>query len=172
MTLDPELKAMNEVYVALENLEEEARKRVIEWATGRFSLKVAKGLGGIVKNTVISGGNYGEALASFESVADIFAKANPKNDADKALVVASYLQEKNAGSDLTSRAINKELQHLGHGVGNITNTISVLMNRDPKLMIQTRKDGTTKQAQKKYRVTAEGISFAKKMLATPESDEA
>ena len=36
--------------------------------------------------------------------------------------------------------------------------------RNPKLMIQTRKEGKTRQAQKKYKVTHEGMSAAKKMF--------
>jgi len=75
------------------------------------------------------------------------------------------LQEKNSDQELTGREINSELNHLGHGVGNITNAISSLINRKPSLMIQTRKAGKTKQAQKRYKITHEGMKQVKEMIA-------
>ncbi len=113
----------------------------------------------------------GADIMSFESVADIFGKANPESDADKVLIVGAYLQGKNPTGELTGRQINKELKNLGHGVGNITNAITSLMERKPKLMIQTRKEGKSRQAQKKYRVTTEGLTAAKKLITSAGDEE-
>lgn len=152
MELDPEIQAMTRVHSALKDLDEDAKQRVLDWARDKFSLKGPKTGGG------------GADIMSFESIADIFAQANPKSDSDKVLVVGAYLQEKKAGGELTGREINKELKHLGHGVGNITNAITSLTERKPSLMIQTRKEGKTKQAQKKYKVTTEGLAAAKNLI--------
>jgi len=98
-------------------------------------------------------------------VADIFAKAHPRKDVEKVLIVASYIQEKKGGEELTAREINMKLNLLGHHVRNITSTIGALMHRKPQLMIQTRKEGKTKQAQKRYKVSLEGLALAKRMIS-------
>jgi len=166
MNVEPELKAMNEVFVSLKDLEDEAKQRVIEWVVGRFSLSVkstkTKGsLQEVESIDVLTN----KDLTTFDSVADVFANAQVKSESEKVLLVAAYLQQKRGG-ELVGREINKELNHLGHGVGNITNAITSLINRKPKQMIQTRKEGKTKQAQKKYKVTTEGITTALKMISS------
>ena len=170
MDMEPELEAMNNVFLALKDLEDDAKQRVISWAIGRFSLsakptKTPDPFAGSGETDEIQNKDF----TSFDSAADVFSKANVKHEPDKVLVIASYLQQKN-GSELTGREINKELIHLGHGVGNITNAITSLIKRKPKLMIQTRKEGKSKQAQKKYKVTGEGIKSALKMISDVQSE--
>ena len=170
MENDPELQAMNVVYNSLSGLEsDEARQRVIQWAIGRFSLSKAKlpkkDLGFEDEETIPpKGGN----IKSFNSVADIFARANATKDKDKALVVGAFLQEKYEKEDLSGSEINKELKHLGHGLNNVTDAINQLKSKKPKLMIQTRKEGTTQQARKKYKVTTEGIKEVNALLNVTE----
>ncbi|MEO7047554.1 MAG: hypothetical protein ABI091_19805 [Ferruginibacter sp.] len=96
-------------------------------------------------------------INSYETIANCFSDANPNNDWEKALFVATYLQLKNSLSDFTSFDINKELKNLGHPSGNITNAFSASIEKRPQLILQLRKDGSPKQAQKKYKVSAEGI---------------
>ena len=165
MDFEPELKAMNDVYNVLNNLEDEAKQRVIQWVASKFALTAP------IKNLIDSKQELDDGkiisdkdLSSFESVADVFADAKVKTEPDKVLVVGAYLQKKKDVSELTSREINRELKHLGHGVKNITVTINSLMKKKPQLMIQTWKDGKSKQAQKKYKVTTEGFSAATKMI--------
>jgi hypothetical protein len=172
MEFEPELKAMNDVYDALKSLEDEAKKRVIDWVIGKFSLGPQKRrLGGWPEERSEEFGGNKVEFASFKSVADLFANANPKTDADKVLITAAYLQETKNLDELAGREINKQLHHLGYGVGNITAAITSLMNKRPQLMIQTRKEGRTKQAQKKYKVTTEGTAAAKKMIFSGEQDK-
>ena len=38
MDFEPELKAMNDVYSALKDLEDEAKQRVIQWVVSKFAL--------------------------------------------------------------------------------------------------------------------------------------
>jgi len=166
MNIDPELKAMNDAYEALKELDDESRQRVINWIIGKFSLSKIRQGAGLQKQgqEQVSISEQAE-ITSFNSLADIFAKAHQKNDAEKVLVIASYLQETRGGTELTGREINKELHHLGHRVTNITVAINSLMNRKPQLMIQTRKEGTSQQAHKKYKVSAEGLNAVKKMIS-------
>lgn len=165
---EPELKAMNDIYFTLKDLDDVVKQRVLQWVIGKFSLDVkSKKIAGVGQENgeIIQKGN--KDFSSINSVADIFANANVRSEAEKVLLVASYLQQKKDRSELTGREINKELNHLGHGVLNITNTISSLIKRKPQLMIQTRKEGKTKQAQKKYKVTEEGLVAAKKLINLP-----
>lgn len=164
MNIDPELRAMITVYEALKDLDDEAKVRVIEWVSGKFQLEHPKRL--YPENNLSRGGtNYEErGLLDFGSLADAFAMANPKNAAYKALVVAAYLQASKGGIDVTGREINKELTQMGYGVHNITRAVAPLIKRRPQFLIQTRKEGKTKQAQKKYRVTNEGFTFVKGLI--------
>lgn len=166
MDMEPELKAMNDVYTALKDLEDEGKQRVIDWIIGRFGLTTTQQKKRISPQASESEAGEEEKrdFDLFDSVADLYANASVKTDSDKVLVLASFLQQKKGGEDLTGREINKELNHLGHGVKNITSTISSLMNRKPKLMIQTRKEGKSQQAQKKYKVTNEGLIEARRMI--------
>ena len=161
--METELKAMNEVYQVLQGLEPEAQQRIINWVLEKLSLTTSPVSQKAGQQSFVQEQAREISFESFDTLADVFAAVTATTEPDKVLIAASYLQSK-SDSDLTGREINKNLNHLGHGVGNITNAISSLINRAPKLMIQTRKEGKTKQAQKKYKVTVEGINAAKKML--------
>ena len=164
MNIDPELRAMITVYEALKDLDDEAKARVIEWTSGKFELAYGER---IYPRTYRGpqGPEYEERdLMEFATVADAFAVANPKNTADKALVVAGYLQASKGGSNVSGREINKELTQIGHGVRNITRAVEPLIKKKPQFLIQTRKEGLTRQAQKKYRVTNEGFTFVKRLI--------
>ena len=63
--------------------------------------------------------------------------------------------------DVTS----KQLKDLGHSVSNITRAFDSMMSQRPRLVIQVRKSGKTKQARKRYRVSREGIKRVQSMLA-------
>jgi len=163
MKHDAEMKALGEVFNAIKELDDNGKRWVLDSLymkffpseTGRQSTAAA----GATKRGGLS-------LTSFESVAEVFAKASPSKDPDKALVVAAYLQEKEERPELTSRDINGQLKHLGHGINNITAAINSLKGRKPKLMVQTRKEGTSQQAPKKYKVTIEGLNRVREMLGS------
>lgn len=170
MDLEPEIEVMNEIYRSLKGLDENARQRVIKWIVDKYSITLIKHEEADSEKTrrrIFA--PYFE-IKSFKSVTDIFSKARPKNDIEKVLIISAYLQETKLGSELTGREINKNLNLLGHGVRNITSTIGSLMHRKPQLMIQTRKEGKTRQAQKKYKVTAEGLALVTKMVNEEDYD--
>jgi hypothetical protein len=164
VNIDPELRAMITVYEALKDLDDKAKARVIEWVSGKLELVIAKRIppaGGMGRQGMAP---EERGILDFASVAEAFAVAKPKNTADKALVVASYLQASKGGSDVSGREINRELTQIGHGVRNITRAVEPLIKKRPQFLIQTRKEGLTRQAQKKYRVTNEGFTFVKRLI--------
>jgi hypothetical protein len=88
---------------------------------------------------------------------------------EKVLVVAYWFQVIQGQDDWDSFAINTELKHLGHPSTNITRDLDSLMNRAPRLVLQVRKDGTTKQARKRYKLTREGVRAVEKLLGAAEN---
>jgi hypothetical protein len=86
-----------------------------------------------------------------------FNDAQPRTSPEKALVVAAWLQAVQGSSDFDSGSVNRELKNLGHQSTNITRDFDDLIARKPKMVVQTRKSGSTKQARKLYRVTHEGL---------------
>jgi len=172
MELEPELKAMNDIYTALEDLPDDARQRVLNWAISKFALRKRKPGGETEGSQRESSAEEFFDIASFGTVADIFGRVRPKSEADKVLVVGAYLQKnKKNGSDLTGHEISKTLKHLGHPIQNITHTISSLISRNPSLMMQIRKEGKTKQAKKKYMVTNEGFTAVQTMIRPSNDSE-
>lgn len=56
-------------------------------------------------------------------------------------------------------------KHLGHGEQNITDALNKLMQKQPALIRQVRKDGKTKQARKRYALTDPGRRVVMDLLA-------
>ena len=164
MNIDPELRAMITVYEALRDLEDDAKVRVIDWVLGKFELAHPKKSQPEDHTGSEGPSDENRGLMDFGSVADAFAAARPQSTSDKALVVAAYLQAAKGGVDISGREINRELTQIGYGVQNITRAVEPLIKKRPQLFIQTRKEGKTKQAQKRYKVTNEGFLFVKRLI--------
>jgi len=101
----------------------------------------------------------------------LYEAANPRTEPQKVLVAGYWFQKLRGQSDVDGQQINTELKQLGHGVTNITRTLGSLINKKPQLVIQTHKSGKTKQARKKYRLTAEGIRAVEQMLNATDQEE-
>lgn len=162
-----ELTAMTEIAKALQPLDSDAIRRVLIWAADRFNaavnLNAPENEAGSNTNGVdTSQGN--SRLDEFSGVADLFSAASPRNDPEKALLVAYWFQKLNGQADFDSATINKELKHLGHGVSNITAALSSLISRKPNLVIQTKKSGSSQQARKRYKLTNEGLKQVERMI--------
>ena len=84
------------------------------------------------------------------------------------LAVAYWFQVQQGQEEWDSFVVHKELKHLGHQSTNITRDLGVLMNRTPRLVMQVRKAGSTKQARKRYKLTREGIRGVEKMIGASE----
>src|SRR5436309_1211119 len=146
MHQDNEINAMTAISAALATLEPGEIGCVLRWATERHGLgEVHPKVGTVVKGQLDLG------RPNFEDLATLFHEANPKTEAEKALVVGCWLQVVPQQKDFESQPLNSEWKNLGHGVGNITDAMTTLIRRKPALVIQIQKSGTTRQARKRYK---------------------
>jgi hypothetical protein len=104
------------------------------------------------------GVNFGQ----FDSIEELFLVSDVKKVSQRILLAAAYIQEKGNLTEISSLDINKELKKLGYGVTNITTLINGLTKR--RLMDVTKKEGSTKQARRKFKVTLEGFKVAKQFV--------
>lgn len=166
--LSSELKAMAQIESALKDLDPEVQQRIMQWALARFNVSMPNPS----KRKVDGGGALksedGEER-SYADFADFYDAASPSTDAEKAIVASYWFQVQGGASDVEAQGINKALKDLGHAVGNITRAFESLKAMKPALMIQTKKDGTTQQARKRYKVTAEGKKAVERMLTRVEN---
>ena len=99
-----------------------------------------------------------EGVLEFE---EVFSKANPSSESDKALVAGYYLQDMKGQKQFTGREANKLLGDLGHRVKNITDALSKNMDCRPHLVMQIKKRGRSKQAKKDYKLTTKGLQVVR-----------
>src|SRR6266576_5952429 len=158
----PELKAMAIVAGAFATLEEDEVQRVLKWANEKYR-RTAPPPSPIVSDGV--GLVAGPANRRFSDFAALFEAARPSTGLEKILVAAYWFQGVQEGEDFDSQSINTMLKNLGHPSANITRDIEALVNRSPKLIIQTRKTGSTQQARKRFRLTTEGVKVVDGLLA-------
>lgn len=172
---DPEIDAMSAVATALAELEEDAQGRVLRWAAERYGVRVNLPAGGrraggatddyaAPADEAVTEKEIAEEAPAYEHFAELFAKAQPKTEPDKALVAAYWLQAIQGQSTWQSAAVQKELKNLGHAIGNITDALSSNMRKKPQRIIQLQKAGNAKQARKTYKVTHEGLVYVQGML--------
>ncbi|PRH86769.1 hypothetical protein C5L14_15820 [Labrys okinawensis] len=170
--VDPELQAMQTLLSALEPLAADARERVITWVIGRYDMPPMRSrkTGHKDENEGSDDGSVQQQFTpangtvSFNSLAQLFAAADPQTNGQKALVVGYWLKKSEGIDDFESQSINTELKHLGHGVSNITAALEELKSTKPALAIQLRKSGTSRQARKKFRITHEGLKAVDTMI--------
>jgi hypothetical protein len=156
--LSGELKAMAQIEATLKDLTDEERVRVMQWASARFRLSL-RGDGGKVADPGRAAGD--EVHPDLET---FYAAAQPKTDAERALVVAYWLQYRESAPDVDTQTVNTRLKHLGYGTGHITRAFETLKDERPALVVQTKKEGSTQQARKKFKVTTEGKKRVEGML--------
>ena len=101
------------------------------------------------------------------SSAELLAAMGARTDAARVLGVAYWFQAIEGRADLEAMTLNRELKDLGHGVSNITGVLSRLIDDRPQLMIQIRKSGSSRQARKKYKITAAGKKHVATLLGQP-----
>jgi len=153
-TIDPELTAMSTVASAFESLDEDARRRILRWATEKYG----------VRSVIAKAGESHNRWAAFDDFATLFSQADPGTEADKALVAAYWLQVVEGHERFESQQLNEQLKNLGHGVKNITSALEKLIARKPRLIMQVRKGGPSKQARKQFQLTVEGSQAVIRML--------
>ena len=110
--------------------------------------------------------------SEYEAVVDFYDAANPSTDAERALVIGYWKQKVEGQDEISSQGINNELKNLGYGVSNITRAMSDLIQRNPSLVRQVSKSGSSQQATKTYKLTQSGIRTVEEMISgDPDSEE-
>jgi hypothetical protein len=159
--MDSEIQAMGQIADALEPLDTEARRRVLKWAAERYQPRAALPTPEAPTNLTLQM----STPSSFLSVHQLFDAAAPESGVQKVLVVAYWFQVIQGHADWDAQTINTELKQMGHPSSNITRDFDVLMSRTPRMVMQVRKQGTTKQARKLYTLTREGIKVVEEQLS-------
>ena len=162
-----ELKAMGEIASIFAALEEEEIQRVLRWLNEKYQRK-----GGITGTaTILAPTIGGSEKIEFSDLPSLFDATKPTNGLERILVGAYFYQIIRGEPDFDSQSLNTQLKHLGYPSANITRDMESLVNRSPKLVIQTRKEGTTKQARKRFRLTTEGVRTVEVMLTKGRESE-
>lgn len=173
--VDDEFGAMQAVYSALVKLDEAAQQRVLDYVSSRLGLAVTSSAAEPKKQSVGSesvdtevegsGEEQGQHKQSeYGSFAELYDAAQPKTQADKALVGGYWLQVCQGGESFDSFSVNKELKNLGEGVGHITSALETLKGQKPALCLQLKKSGKSRQARKTYKLTVAGIKEVEAMV--------
>lgn len=157
----PELKAMADIASIFATLEEDEVQRVLRWANEKYRVRAAGSspAAEVGASTVITD------KREFGDLPALFDAAKPTNGLERILVGAYFYQVVKGEADFDSQSLNTQLKHLGYPSANITRDMQSLVNRSPKLVIQTRKEGTTQQARKKFRLTTEGVRQVEALLS-------
>ena len=162
--MQDELDTMRKVAQLLEPLDPTARSRIVGWVIGALNIQgVPRPDGGLTASK--STGTVDTASDStFSTFAEVFHAAAPKSEKEKALVAAYWIQRTSGVENFASQQVNTELKHIGYGVGNITDALSQLINERPSLVIQLKKEGSSKQARKIYKVTDAGVRRVSELI--------
>jgi len=177
MSDDVEILAMQQIVSALKDLEPEAQARTIKWAIDRFEINKIGQKGTEIVDLLIPdktqpNGHFDtNVLSNFGDFPSLFDAAHPIRGPERALVTGYWLQVCQSKETFEGAEVNSELKHLGHGLSNVTDSLSSLMGRRPALALQVRKSGRSRQARKQYKLTQEGIRFVQKMINTEAFDD-
>jgi hypothetical protein len=164
---DPEIAAMSAITRAFRGLDDETRRRVLHWTNQKYRQPGGITAGELEAIPILGTASENTTQPSdlFKDLASLFDAAQPETGLDRILVIAYWGQVILRGDDFDAQTVNTELKHLGYPSGNITRDLESLINRTPRLVIQTRKLGTTKQARKQYKLTREGTKRVEEMLS-------
>lgn len=164
MPENDELAAMRKIAEALDDLDDAAQQRALQWVNSRYR----KATGGSF--TLTSSSPFLDRESSpateqkYETFAELFDAANPTSEKEKALVAAYWEQLCKNQPSFGSQSLNTELKDLGHRVGNITEALTSLKNERPSLVLQLKKSGTSRQARKTYKLSQEGVKRVQTMI--------
>lgn len=165
---DPEFQAMQTLFSTLEPLDEDARGRVLDYIVARLPSAHKPSSRSNPAPSKNSGEqdqmHVAESAKVFNTFAELNDAAQPKTNADKALVAGYWLQVCEGSETFDAQSANTALKHLGEGLANITNAIDSLKNQKPALALQLRKSGKTQQARKVYKITVAGVKAVKDMI--------
>lgn len=157
-----ELNAMQTIAEALNALPAEAAERVLRWAMSSHGLEVHAPMPQRTQGHVPESPTGTE----FNSFSELYDKANPENNADRALVAGYWLQRVDGNPDgFGGREVNDLLRDLGHELPNVTMAFESLQKRNPKEARQVSK-AKGKMGHKTYKLTEAGSRRIEQMMAS------
>ncbi len=155
-----------------EPLGDDARSRVFDYIAARLEIASPVPQRSFAEGPAGDGEVDEDAIVAQElgapkygSLAELHDAAQPKSNADRALVAGYWLQVCQGSDSFDGYSANKELKNLGHGVSNITNAIDSLKGQKPASVLQLKKSGKSQQARKVYKVTVAGIKVVEAMIS-------
>ena len=167
--IDAEFSAIQSIFSTLSPLEAPARQRVLDYILARLELPLTNKPKHNIESSLYDAkpfeGTVPEPHMSFDSLAELHDAAQPKTNAQKALVAGYWLQVCQGNETFDSQSANTALKHLGDGLANVTAAIDSLKNQKPALALQLRKTGKTQQARKVYKITVAGVKEVENMIA-------
>jgi hypothetical protein len=159
-TIRAETEAITKIAEALSPLTPEGIQRVLRYINQTYQPR------GTAPTTFEKASSSGaQDNQTFSEFHELFDATLPETGPERALVAGYWLQVIQGNEEWDSFFVNKELKNLGYPASNITRDIDVLMRRTPRWVHQTRKEGTSQQARKTYKLTQEGIRAVQRMLA-------
>lgn len=166
-----EFAAIQKVYSELEPLAEEARVRVVKYIVSLLGIGAHLNLEPSDDaiddeeiETPMGAMASSGATAIHGSFAELYDAADPKTNADRALIAGYWLQECVGAENFTAQSVNTELKHLGHGLANVTHSMDSLKKLKPALALQLKKSGKTQQARKTYKIPGAGVMRVQEMI--------
>lgn len=159
---DKEMEAIQTAFKALENLDEEGRKRGFSYLQSRLAIPGKAILSPETEADAPPG--LAASQSKFGSFAELSDAAQPMTNGDKVLVAGYWLQNCQSQESWDSQSANTLLKNLGHGLANITAAIDGLKAQKPALVLQLKKSGTSQQARKTYKVTVAGLNSVEAMI--------
>jgi hypothetical protein len=161
----PEIEAMSAVASALADLDDDARGRVLRWASEFYSVRVPDGgRDGAADDVAVTDDDISAEAPSFEQFADLFHATSPTSNEDKALVAGYWFQSIKGQDKFKANDLQKELRDLGHAIPNITDALTSNIKKKPARVLQLAKSGTARQARKTYKLTHEGLVYIQGMM--------
>lgn len=161
------MEALQKVYKILESLEEEVRERVFTSAAVMLGISAsgARFTSSKIEEMSEDIDENNENPSEYDSLAELYAAADPTSNADKALVAGYWLQVCQGVENFSGFSVNNELTNLGHRLANVTDAFSSLIKTKPALTLQIRKTGRSRQARKTYKLSEAGINKVKEMIS-------
>lgn len=172
MTHSPqdEISAIQAISKLLEPLDDNERRRVLNWAIDRFAVLVKGLAAGVPTAEHEPPDAIAETLEStYSTFAELFAIVSSACDKGiandvKALTAGYWQQIIQDQENFTSLNANQELKNAGQGIKDITAAFGKLQKNKPPLVVQVQKQGTARQSRKLYKLTTAGVNKIEEML--------
>ena len=162
--VDPtqELEAMTAMSKVLGGLSEEQRARALLWANRFYGAEVPESKYPKRRESKSTNDSEEADVPVFDSFDVLFDAVDPQDNAMRALTAGYWFQVVKGQDGFDGYTVNSKLKEHGEDVSNVTNAFTSLINRKPRLAIQSGKLGKLKKA---YKLTTEGVKTIRRMVS-------